>query len=236
MKTVAMLPRKAGVVAVALSVLAGASAFAADVAAADAGAGEPAAAGAAGAGAESAVWTQKEVTFLYQGFTARYSCDGLRDKMHKVLLQLGARKQDLHVTEWGCAGNLGRPDPFPGVRVRMSVLQPAGGSAAPADAAPAQAAGGARGSASQAADPSQPVAAHWKSVDVVPDQLDRGTGSGDCELIDQIHLKILPLFATRKVDFQSNCIPYQATAGGSSLKVEVLQPDVKESASGKKKS
>ena len=42
-------------------------------------------------GGQSAVWTQKEFQFVYQGFTTKYSCDGLRDKMRTVVLELGAR-------------------------------------------------------------------------------------------------------------------------------------------------
>src|SRR5471032_1735561 len=95
------------------------------------------------AGEQSAVWTQKEFKFTYQGFTTKYSCDGLRDKVRLILLTFGARK-DLKVSEWGCAGNSGRPDPFPGVAVKMSVLEPSD---------PARAAG-----------PAPPVAAHWKNV------------------------------------------------------------------------
>src|SRR5690349_4550812 len=52
---------------------------------------------------QSAVWTPKQVTFVYQGFTTRYSCDGLRDKLRDLLLKLGARK-DLQVEETACAG------------------------------------------------------------------------------------------------------------------------------------
>jgi hypothetical protein len=73
-------------------------------------------------GGQSAVWAQKEFSFTYQGFTTKYSCDGLHDKMRRVLLQLGARKEDLKISDWGCSGRSGVPDPFPGVAVKMSVL------------------------------------------------------------------------------------------------------------------
>src|SRR6202021_3676646 len=75
-------------------------------------------------GGQSAVWTQKEFKFTYQGFTTKYSCDGLHDKMRRILLEFGARKQDLKIGEWGCSGRSGLPDPFPGVIVKMSVLVP----------------------------------------------------------------------------------------------------------------
>src|SRR5262245_47761701 len=103
-----------------------------------------------------AVWADKELTFVYLGFTTRYSCDGLRDKMRGVLLDLGADKKTLKVTQLGCSSSTGRPDPFPGVRAKMRVLQPASGSAT-----------------------DQTVAAQWKPVDLkLRDSI--GTDSGEC--------------------------------------------------------
>jgi hypothetical protein len=152
---------------------------------------------------QSAVWTEKEVTFVYMGFTTRYSCDGLRDKVRGVLLDLGAQKKDLKVMQLGCSSPTGRPDPFPGVRVKMRVLQPASGTADDKEA---------------------PVAAHWKPVDLkLRDSFT--TDSGECELVEQIRHAILPLFATRNIDLKSNCIPHQATATRPSLKLEVLAAD-----------
>jgi len=152
---------------------------------------------------QQAVWTEKELTFVYQGFTTRYSCDGLRDKVRGVLLDLGAEKKGLKVLQLGCSSPSGRPDPFPGVRVKMSVLQPASGTAD---------------------DKQAPVAAHWKPVDLkLRDSFT--TESGECELVEQIRHKIVPLFATRNVDLKATCIPHQATAARPTLRLEVLAPD-----------
>jgi hypothetical protein len=155
---------------------------------------------------QSAVWTEKELTFVYQGFTTRYSCDGLRDKVRSVLLDLGAEKKGLKVMQMGCSSPSGRPDPFPGVRVKMRVLQPADSPGA-----------------AKAADPT-PVAAHWKPLDLkLRDNFT--TDSGECELVEQIRHKIVPLFATRNVDLQTSCIPHQASAARPILKMDVLVPD-----------
>jgi len=159
---------------------------------------------ATGAAGQSAVWTQKEVTFVYMGFTTKYSCDGLRDKVKGVLLDLGAQKKDLKVSEFGCTFPYGRPDPFPGVRVKMSVLQPTG--------------------APGADDKQPPVQAHWKPVDLkLRDSL--SNDSGECELVEQIRTKLVPLFATRDVDLKDNCIPHQESATRPSLKMQVLVLD-----------
>lgn len=155
---------------------------------------------------QSAVWTEKELTFVYQGFTTRYSCDGLRDKVRSVLLDLGAQKKGLKVMQLGCSSPTGRPDPFPGVRVKMRVLQPADSP-----------------EAAKAADPT-PVAAHWQAVDLkLRDNFT--TDSGECELVEQIRQKIVPAFAARNVDLRTTCIPHQATVARPILKMEVLVPD-----------
>ena len=163
------------------------------------------------ADAPTAVWTPKELTFVYQGFTSHYSCDGLRDKMRDVLLSLGARN-DLHVDPYGCTAPAGRPDPFAGVRIKMNVLTPAPAGATPA----ASGANPAPGTS-----PAATVPALWKKIDLRLNQ-DPVYEAGDCELIEQIRQKILPQFTTRNVDFGSNCVPHQLSPGGTWLRAEVL--------------
>ena len=148
--------------------------------------------------AESAVWTPRELRFVYQGFTAQYSCEGLRERVAEVLQQLGARG-DLDVREWGCV-SLGLPDAFPGVSIRMNVLQPAtAGTSAAA------------------------VPAHWKRVDLTGSRGQLETG--ECELLEQIRAQILPLFATRQIEYGSNCQPHQRQLGATGLRAEVLVAD-----------
>ncbi len=148
-----------------------------------------------------AAWVPRELRLTYQGFTAKYSCDGLSDRIKEVVLLLGARKQDLHVTPIGCSGGYGRPTPFPGVSVKMSVLEPIG------DKTPAGA---------------TPVAVVWRNVDVArPQTL---AAAGDCELTEQIKQSVLPLFTVRNVEYKSTCVPHQLTPGGTSLKADVLVP------------
>jgi hypothetical protein len=153
-----------------------------------------------------AVWTDKELTFVYQGFTTRYSCDGLRDKVRGVLLDLGAQKKTLKIQEQGCTSASGRPEPFPGVHVKMRILQPT------ASVSPQQS-------------DQTPVPAHWQPVDLKLRDSSFSNDSGECELVEQIRSAILPQFATRNVELNSNCIPHQASATRPTLKMEVLVPD-----------
>jgi hypothetical protein len=153
--------------------------------------------------AESAVWTPRELSFVYQGFTTTYSCDGLRDKVRSVLLKLGAR-EDLQVSESPCL-SLGRPDPFPGVRIKMNVLQPA---------------------TDEKSGAAQTVPARWQKVDLLKGEVGINA-AGECELLEQVKQKILPLFATRNIDLQATCVPHQLQASGTRLQVEVLITDQK---------
>ena len=154
----------------------------------------------------SAVWTPKELRFTYMGFTSRYSCDGLRDKIRVALLKLGARN-DLQIRETPCSGGLGRPTIFPGVYVKMNVLQPASGPTAQGDAADAK-----------------PVSAHWEKKDLATER-DVVLQAGDCELLEQIKQSILPAFTTRNVEYHSTCVPHQLSIGATTLTAEVLVAD-----------
>lgn len=151
-----------------------------------------------------AVWTPKEFEFVYMGFTTHYTCDGLRDTIREMLLALGARKEDLKVYETSCV-NFNRPDPFPGVKVKMSVLQPAPDNPGP-DA--------------------QVVQAYWKPVKL-PYRQTALDAAGQCELIEQFNHKVLPLFTTRNVDVKADCVPHQLEPLGTKLQAEVLVTDQK---------
>jgi hypothetical protein len=161
---------------------------------------------AAAQGSMAAVWVPKEVQFIYQGFTTRYSCDGLRDEVRSMLEKLGAR--ELKVLEVPCSTSPGVPSPFPGVRVKMQVLVPASSAAASKDK-----------------HVGAPVQAHWKDVVLMPTNADYDE-QGKCELIEQFKETFLPLFTTRNIKYQSTCIPHQITLG-THLSAEVLVPAAK---------
>lgn len=151
---------------------------------------------------ESAHWVRRTFEFTYLGFTTQYSCSGLRDKLASVLVQLGARRQDLNVHPVGCANTLGKPEPAPSVEGSFYVLQPVSGR---------KAASGVR-----------TVPAQWRTVDV---HLARSgvDQAGQCDLMEQIKQKLLPMFAARDVRFSSNCIPNQLTLPGALLQARVLR-------------
>lgn len=149
-------------------------------------------------GQEPAVWVQKELNFRYVGFTTKYSCDGLRDRMQGILLKLGARN-DLKMTGYGCVG-ANSPETTPGVRIIMHVLEPA------------------------SAKPGQTVGAQWKAVDLLADR-DLLDAARDCELIAQVDRDLLPLFAVRDVKYSATCSAHSPVVGGTRLKAEALVAD-----------
>jgi hypothetical protein len=149
----------------------------------------------AGADSATAAWTPRELTFVYKGFTTKYNCDSLRGKVKDILLKLGARS-DIQVRPYGCT-RTASPDPLPGVTIKMNVLQPAQSG--------------------------ETVPAHWTTVNLVTQ--DPTDAAGECELIDQVRRDVLPLFATRNLQFATTCVPRQLNIGMTRLKADVLVAD-----------
>ncbi len=145
---------------------------------------------------QPAVWVSKKVNFHYRGFTTTYSCDGLREKVGKILLRLGAR--DVDVRGYGCTRLVG-PDPLAGVAITMQVLQPAGSQR------------------------EGEVPAQWQRVDVLRKR-DPVIQAADCELVLEIKQQLLPLFSTRNVDYQATCQPRNLLIGATRLSADVLVP------------
>jgi hypothetical protein len=145
---------------------------------------------------ELAVWVPMQLNFVYRHSTTQYSCSGLEARMKNLLLKLGARP-DLDVRGYGCT-RLSGPDPLAGVKVRMNVLEVAG--------------------------PRPGVGAHWKRVDLLGDR-DLMEAAADCELIEQVAEKILPLFTVRNVDYNATCQARSPLPGSTRLQADVLTAD-----------
>jgi hypothetical protein len=146
---------------------------------------------------------ERKFNYTYMGFTSKYSCDGLRDNVREVLLALGARKADLKVRSMGCSKLVG-PEPFPGVSAQFWVLAPV----------TADDVGRAGNSAAQ---PTQ-----WQTVDLGR-MRQFAFDQGQCELLEQLKKKALPLFTTRNLNFRSSCVPHQVSPGDIQFIVDVLR-------------
>jgi hypothetical protein len=59
---------------------------------------------------QAAVWHAHELDFQYMGLASQYSCSGLQSAMREILLDLGAREDQLVVVPGACSSGFdGRP-------------------------------------------------------------------------------------------------------------------------------
>jgi hypothetical protein len=165
-------------------------------------------AGGADAGdGQAAVWKEQRLTFYYVGRTARYSCQGLLDKVRSLLLDLGARR-DIKVSVLACdesASHLTGGSLGPNLGLVFS-------SPALPDAA---------------AKPSGPGDLSSLAASYIPFTLSndvfRNIGLGDCELIQEFTRQILSKMATRNVKQHIICVPNQMSGSRFFVSGEILK-------------
>jgi hypothetical protein len=171
--------------------------FTASAWSADLGAGNPVA----------AVWKEQHLNFFYMGRTSRYTCDGLRDKVRAMLLDLGVRR-DLRITALGCEE--------PAARARLGSLGPSLGLVFSAPALP-----------DAAAKPLHPgdlaaVNARFEAFIITSDAF-RNMGIADCELVEAFAHQVLPKLATRDLRQDITCVPFQQSGGRYVVRGEILK-------------
>jgi hypothetical protein len=153
-----------------------------------------------------AVWKEQHLEFSYMGRTARYSCQGLRDKMRSLLLDLGVRR-DLQVALLGCneSAPLGRG--YLGPRLSLIFSSPAlpDASAKPLHPGDLMA-----------------VDAHYEPFTLTSDAF-RNYGVGDCELVEEFAREILPRLSAKNVKQDITCVPYQASGSRFLVRGEILR-------------
>lgn len=174
--------------------------------------------------AVSAVWLERDLTFTYMGFTSRYSCDGLRDKVRLVLRQLGAGP-DVEVTARNCM-RLSGPEWSPAVRIVAAFPAEATpellaelAASAPERELAARAGGG------PATEATAQFPARWRRVEFQsgPHGL-RDIDDGDCELMEQLQRSVFERIGVRVLESRLSCVPRQVTLGAVRMLVEVLEP------------
>ena len=142
-------------------------------------------------------WQAHKYTFNFFGFTTIYSCNGLEDKL-KRLLRLTGAGQDAKVVG-SCSAGIGVPDKLALAYLTFSSLQPATGPATE---------GGAGG--------------QWRHVSISPGR-PHEFERGDCELMEQFRDKVLPMFTVRNIESSLQCVPHQQAASYS-LSFDVFAP------------
>lgn len=195
---------------ISASVSAGAACILAAVCAAGAGGGATSASAApAHGGAAAAVWKEHRVEFLYTGRTSRYSCDGLRDKVRAMLLDLGVRR-DLSVVPFGCGDYRVTADAA-GFRLRIVFFSPALADESRMSANGASAA----------------TRARFERFTLTSDAF-RNIGVGDCELVQEFARQLLPKLAVRDVQEDIVCVPYQPSSSRFFVRGEVLRTAIED--------
>ena len=150
-----------------------------------------------------AVWKEQHIDFLYMGRTAQYSCDGLRDKVRAMLIDLGARR-DVKIEAVGCQAD-GVPTSAPRLGLVFS-----------APALPDAAAKPQRVGDLAATD------ARFEAFTLASDAF-RNMGIGDCELVEEFARQILPKLVTRNVKQDIACVPYEQSGSRFLVQGEILK-------------
>lgn len=147
-----------------------------------------------------AVWKSQEIRFSYQRTEREFSCDGMMNKLRRVINALGKPGAEVSVEPFNC----GRPEEQPVITVKMTtameatpeVLATAGGET--------------------------PFAAVWKPVNLSRGRL--GLEEGDCGLIHHVRMLVLPQIDARIVVDGPDCLNASAAGGQPKLRIEVLAP------------
>jgi hypothetical protein len=158
---------------------------------------------------QPAKWVNRDVNFTYQGFTTHYSCDGLRDSAKAILRALGANWPKNGVRSTPCSGfSVSQISHWPGIEGHVAVLVPATSEEI------------------SRRDPGL-VSAHWKTVNLMQRKdLDTRRGA-NCELLEQAKRDLLPLFATRNLEFSAICVAHATAVTSTVFTVDVLEVDPK---------
>ena len=155
----------------------------------------------------AAVWKEQHLYFFYTGRTSRYSCEGLRDKVRAMLLDLGARR-DIRVTARGCADAAVRTRPDSrGPRLNIVVSTPALPATSAKPLRPGDLA---------------PVDARFETFTITSDAF-LNMSVADCELVEEFSRQILPKLVTRNLTQHITCVPLQQSGGRFLVRGEILR-------------
>jgi hypothetical protein len=146
-----------------------------------------------------AAWKQTKIEFHYFGRTSRYSCDGLRDKVRALLLDMGVRG-DMRLRTNGCEiGRISLVGINPGLTIEFSAPAPQAGTEVNA------------------------FDARYVPFNFRQDAF-RNLNIGDCELVEEFVRQVIPKLTVRNLQRDITCVPYQQSSGSYRVSGEVLKP------------
>lgn len=154
----------------------------------------------------AAVWKDQRVEFVYVGRTSRYSCEGLREKVRAMLVDLGARR-DPSIVALRCESEERGPAGSEALRLKIEFSSPA----LPEPRAKPRREGDLA-----------PVDARFQPFRIGSDAF-RDMGLGDCELVQQFTRQLLPKLAARHVRQDIVCVPYRPSGSRFLVRGDILK-------------
>lgn len=169
----------------------------------------------------NATWKQSEIDFVYLGRTSFYSCDSLRDRIERVLEELGAR-DDLVVRASGCMSQISA-EAFTTVRIRVTtpVLVDPDAALKADEKSRRELVARVRGESNADAEVIDQFPAAWTRVRFT--DRSRIVDDGDCELLEQLEARVFPKLGIHVVKDRNSCVPGQVRHGQLDLEVEALK-------------
>lgn len=171
----------------------------------------------------NAVWVESEVEFTYWSFTTYYSCDGLRDKLRRVLQEIGARP-GFKVNVTGCIDR--GPEVMPRVKIKAALPQQATPellARLAEGASQRELVARATGKPDDTAEPTAQFPARPRRVEF-QDRTGSLIEDGDCDLVEHLRDKVFPQLGAKVVEDRMRCAPHTVALGGVRLAIEVLEP------------
>jgi hypothetical protein len=170
----------------------------------------------------NAVWVEREAELVYMGITSYYSCDGLRDKVRRVLEDLGMGT-GLKLSARNCIRLTG-PEIMPSVRIVARVAI----EATPEVLAQLESEAGKRELVARVkgvapVEATAQFPARRKTVVLEQDPLG-DLQAGDCEVVEQLRDRVFPKLGVKVVEDRTQCSPRQLTLGSIHTVVEILEP------------
>ena len=169
----------------------------------------------------TAVWKSQRMNFVYRGFSTMYSCQGLREKLEKILLSVGAR-EGIAMRANGCSDELVSGTFQIVLQAPVIATEETMRELTTYDSTDELAAR-VRGDSLPKAEDIERFPAVWKTVSFARDggmRLD----PGDCELVQQLRRQILPRMSVQIVRNDVHCSSAFGNITPPRLTVSALVP------------
>jgi hypothetical protein len=152
-----------------------------------------------------ALWKAQRIDFEYHGGSAAYTCSGLREKIERILVRVGAR-EEIALSAYFC-------DDLTGVaRLQIALESPVEATEQNVQEATAYDShdvlvARARGETLRPAENLHRLRAVWETVSFARDRGMR-LAPADCELVKQLSRQVLPRMSLRIVRNDVRCSPF----------------------------